>query len=78
MTGFVIVTEEEKQFLSEPMSIDKFDDAIETFIDMATVKMGCYFVVYVNDDSMVQNAVLGVNTSHISWYNRLQGYFEVA
>ena len=76
-TNFVIVTEEERQYMGEPMSIDNFIDCVPSFIKMATVKMGCYFVVYVNDD-MVRNAVLGKKTSYTVWYNRLHEYFEVA
>jgi hypothetical protein len=74
--NIVIVTDKERQYLGEPMSMDKFIAAQSSFIEMATVKMNCYFVVSVNTDGTVQNQVLGVNTSHTLWRERLDGYFE--
>ena len=77
-TNFVIVTEEERQYMSEPIDANEFMEAVPEFINLATVEMGCYFVVYVNDDGTVSNAVIGANTSHQEWYNRLSKYFEIA
>ncbi len=73
---FVIVTEEEKCFLDDPVSIDEFDEF--DFIGQVMAHPSCFFVVHINDNSMLQKAVLCSNTPHQEWYNRLNGYFDIA
>jgi hypothetical protein len=77
IVNFIVITEEERQYLNDPISIDEFIVAAPTWIKMVTVQMDCYFVVSVNDNATVQNVVLSKNTSHVLWYNRLYEYFEI-
>ncbi|NLJ82696.1 MAG: hypothetical protein GX330_06180, partial [Bacteroidales bacterium] len=49
---FVIVTEEEKCFLDDPVSIDEFDEF--DFIGQVMAHPSCFFVVHINDNSMLQ------------------------
>ena len=80
---FIIVTEDEMQYLENPESIEEFKVNVSSYIDVAVELMDCYFVFYIErEDDMVQNAVLGKNPTSSSpralWSNRLHGYFEIA
>ena len=74
-TNFVIVTEEERQYLEAPIPINEFDEF--HFIEQAIEQPDCFFILCMNIDGTLQTAVLSPNTSHVEWYNRLRGYVEI-
>jgi hypothetical protein len=71
----VVITDEERKHLGDPMPADLFSKCSMSFINMTTKKLKCIFVVSVNEDGTVQNEVVG-QKSFPQWHHRLKDYFE--
>ena len=72
--NFVIITEEEKQFLYGQISIEDFLLAGADLVSAITKDNGYYFVGTVSGDNLLFAMV--TESSHPEWYNRLHEHIE--
>ena len=75
-TDIVIITEAEKQFLTNSMSIDDFKKGSKYIVYITTKMSGKYFVGAMNGENVL---FAGIDRkTHPDWVKRLHEYFEIA